>query len=100
MEVVELCASIASATKVQSSTGSGSLPAARPQAAQTHAFRRETSKQFSEEILPAGDFLCFGATHKKPLDLISEGRKIGFVALHNMLFGFKRNASSTYQRPY
>jgi len=35
------------------------------------------------------DITCFDATHKKALDLISEGRKIGFVALHNLI-GLKR----------
>jgi hypothetical protein len=42
------------------------------------------------EILPGIDISCFDATHKKSLDLIFEGRKIGFVALHNLLFGLKR----------
>jgi hypothetical protein len=45
---------------------------------------------FLEETLtPTGDS-CFDATHKKSLDLIFEDRKIGFVALHNLLIGLKR----------
>jgi len=42
------------------------------------------------EMLSSGQSRFFDATHKKSLDLIFEGRKIGFVALHNLLFGLKR----------
>jgi hypothetical protein len=45
--------------------------------------------QFLQEIVLQGQSDFFGATHKKSLDLIPEGRKIGFVALHNLLFGLK-----------
>jgi hypothetical protein len=45
--------------------------------------------QFRQEIVPQGQRDFFGATHKKSLDLIREGRKIGFVAAHNLLFGLK-----------
>jgi hypothetical protein len=41
---------------------------------------------------------CFDAMHKKSLDLISEGRKIGFVALHNSLFGLKRSLAVSHRR--
>lgn len=41
---------------------------------------------------------CFDATHKKSLDLIFEGRKIGFVALHNSLFGLKRSLEVSHRR--
>jgi hypothetical protein len=50
------------------------------------------------EILPGIDISCFDATHKKSLDLIFEGRKIGFVALHNLLFGLKRGLPVSYRR--
>jgi hypothetical protein len=45
--------------------------------------------QFSQEIVLCGQNDFFGATHKISLDLIMEGRKIGFVALHNLFFGLK-----------
>jgi hypothetical protein len=43
-------------------------------------------------MLPQNDVSCLDATHKKSLDLISQRRKIVFVALHNLI-GLKHGCS-------
>jgi hypothetical protein len=55
-------------------------------------------QSFPREMLLQIDRPCFDATHKKSLDLIFEGRKIRFVALHNLLFGLKRGLPVSYRR--
>jgi hypothetical protein len=55
-------------------------------------------QQFLSETLPFDDAPCFDATHKKSLDLIFEGRKIVFVALHNLLIGLKRGLPVSRRR--
>jgi len=52
---------------------------------------------FPMEMLSSGQSRFFDAMHKKSLDLIFEGRKIGFVALHNLLFGLKRGLSVSHR---